>query len=579
MNKLNKKINIRNIIGTLIFILTFVLLVFLLKENSNKNITKISYNDFLLNVNNGSINAVYLDDKPEINFTFKNDNKMYFTDNPRNPELKEILLKNNIQVLERNQKNGYLINLSLGLLFFTSIFYIVAKKGNKNSKSTNISLDIMALKVDQVSPNDKILFDDIAGNEEAKDSVKDIIDFIKNPEKYSRYGAKMPKGIILYGSPGTGKTLMAKAVAGEAGVPFYAVSGSDFVQMYVGVGASRIRDLFKKAKEHGKAVIFIDEIDALGKKRSSSNITGNDEREQTLNALLTEMSGFNNKEGIVVIAATNRLDILDEALLRPGRFDRQIEISLPDINSRKEILKLYAKDKPISKNVNIEDIAKQTIYFSGAMLSNLLNESAIYAAKSNKKFIEDDDIQKAYYAIIAGEEKKDRSNISSLDKKIVAFHEAGHAVVTKLMLPKNIISRVTIIPSTKGAGGFCVSIPEDKMLQSKQDLKAQIMVSLGGRVAEEIIFGEDNITTGASNDIEKASNIVKDYIIKYGMGRGVKIYDDKNNYLEECNILLNDLYKDTKNLLNNNLNYLNSIANSLINKESLNEEEINQIFI
>ena len=579
MNKLNKKIKIRNIIGTLIFILTFVLLVFLLKENSNKNITKISYNDFLLNVNNGSINAVYLDDKPEINFTFKNDNKMYFTDNPRNPELKEILLKNNIQVLERNQKNGYLINLSLGLLFFTSIFYIVAKKGNKNSKSTNISLDIMALKVDQVSPNDKILFDDIAGNEEAKDSVKDIIDFIKNPEKYSRYGAKMPKGIILYGSPGTGKTLMAKAVAGEAGVPFYAVSGSDFVQMYVGVGASRIRDLFKKAKEHGKAVIFIDEIDALGKKRSSSNITGNDEREQTLNALLTEMSGFNNKEGIVVIAATNRLDILDEALLRPGRFDRQIEISLPDINSRKEILKLYAKDKPISKNVNIEDIAKQTIYFSGAMLSNLLNESAIYAAKSNKKFIEDDDIQKAYYAIIAGEEKKDRSNISSLDKKIVAFHEAGHAVVTKLMLPKNIISRVTIIPSTKGAGGFCVSIPEDKMLQSKQDLKAQIMVSLGGRVAEEIIFGEDNITTGASNDIEKASNIVKDYIIKYGMGRGVKIYDDKNNYLEECNILLNDLYKDTKNLLNNNLNYLNSIANSLINKESLNEEEINQIFI
>ena len=340
----------------------------------------------------------------------------------------------------------------------------------------------------------------------------------KNPEIYNKFGARLPRGVLLYGAPGTGKTLLAKAMAGEAGVPFYAVSGSDFVQVYAGLGASRIRELFKKAKEAGKSVIFIDEIDSLGKKRKSGDHpSGSEEGDRTLNALLTEMSGFKENEGIIVVAATNRIDILDEALLRPGRFDRQVEVSLPDVNGRYEILKLHSRNKPISKKVDLKKVALETIYFSGAKLENLMNESAIIAVKEKSKEITMDHINKAYYSVLVGEEKKDRSSIDIKDKEITAYHEAGHALMAKLIAKDNRVTKVSIIPSTKGMGGFSLNIPPDKMYQTKKDILSNIMIALGGRAAEEIIFGKEEITTGASSDLEKATNMTLSMIGVFGM--------------------------------------------------------------
>ena len=413
--------------------------------------------------------------------------------------------------------------------------------------------------------------------------VNDIIGFIKSPDKYTAVGARMPKGLLFYGPPGTGKTLMAKAIAGEAGVPFYAMSGSDFVQMYVGVGASRIRNLFNKAKKNEKAVIFIDEIDAIGKRRSKNTSASNDERDQTLNALLTEMSGFHDNQGIVVIGATNRLDTLDEALLRPGRFDRQIEIGLPDVNSRHKILSLHAKSKPLSDDVDLYELAKSTVLFSGAMLENLLNEAAIIAANANKVAIQREHIDKAFYTVIAGAPKIDRSYISERDRKITAYHEAGHALVTKLLLPEHYISKVTIIPSVKGAGGFNLSIPKDTLFQSQKQLKANIQVLLAGRVAEELIFGESEITTGASNDIQKASSLILDYINKFGMDSELGLFsievlgDNQDSQLvNRCRTMMNDLYGETKNIVTLNLDQLRKITDELLIKESLNDDDIQQ---
>ncbi|MDF2474494.1 MAG: ATP-dependent metalloprotease FtsH, partial [Anaerocolumna sp.] len=414
--------------------------------------------------------------------------------------------------------------------------------------------------------------------------VEDIIQFIKDPGKYSSVGARMPKGLLLYGPPGTGKTMMAKAIAGEAGVPFFAMSGSDFVQMYVGVGASRIRNLFQKAKKSEKAVIFIDEIDAIGKKRARSLSASNDERDQTLNALLTEMSGFHENSGIVVIGATNRLDTLDEALLRPGRFDRQVEIGLPDINSRKKILALYAQSKPMALDVNLDALAKSTVYFSGAMLENLLNEAAINAANANEPAIRQTHIDTAFYTVIAGAPKMDRSFIGEKDRTITATHEAGHALVTKLLLPTYYISKVTIIPSVKGAGGFNLSIPSDTLYQTKKQILSSIQMLLAGRAAEELIFGEGEITTGASNDIQKASALIIDYINKYGMDNDMGLFHMESlqetgnpQLISKCRDHMNQLYEDTKRLLESNIEALKEITSELLEKESLNGEDIELI--
>ena len=545
--------------------------------------SEVTYLQFVKMLENGDVAEVSLNNGATMKFKLKGSDLTYSTDNPRREDFKELLLLNDVQVDETAETVSVLqYILSVITMFGAGLLVFVLIR--RNGKNSNMGLNNTMVEAKDLT----IGFDDIAGNIEAKEQVGDVIDFIKTPEKYSKLGAKMPKGIILYGPPGTGKTLMAKAIAKEANVPFFSVSGSDFVQLYVGVGASRVRELFKEAKKYERAVIFIDEIDAIGKKRSQNAFQGNDEKDQTLNALLTEMSGFKEKEGIVVIAATNRLDILDEALLRPGRFDRHIEIGYPDMKAREAIIKLYFKNRPISEEVSSHELAKQTVFFTGAMLENLINESAIEAANKGDVYINNAHLEVAFYTIIAGKEKKDRSNISKLDREITAYHEAGHALVTKLLAPDHTVSKVTIIPSTKGAGGFSMSIPKDKFYLNKQEMIARIKISLAGRVAEEIVFGKDYITTGASNDIEKASKDLRAFMLQYGMDEeigfinmGVLIGKDTfedENWIIKSKAYMKQFYDETKKLLIVHEEQLRAIAETLLVKETLNEKELASFF-
>ncbi len=547
--------------------------------NKDKNNLEMSYPSFLDAVNQNQVESVTLDQNGN---TFKallgnEPTTAYTVPNPKTENFTEFLLLHDISI-NYGQNNPLVKVLQvLFLIIIAGGVFLYIRKGGSNKP--------MISDANKNSGNNSLItLNQIAGNTEAKLMVEDIIEFIKQPEKYSAVGARMPKGLLLYGPPGTGKTMMAKAIAGEANVPFYAMSGSDFVQMYVGVGASRIRNLFNKAKKSEKAVIFIDEIDAIGKKRARNTSASNDERDQTLNALLTEMSGFHENKGVVVIGATNRLDTLDEALLRPGRFDRQIEIALPDVNARKKILSLYADQKPLSDDVDLDALSKSTVYFSGAMLENLLNEAAINAANEKQAAINNGHIEKAFYTVIAGAPMLDRSFISDRDRNITAYHEAGHALATKLLQPEHYISKVTIIPSVRGAGGFNLSIPKDMMFQTQKQIKANIQMLLAGRAAEELIFGEDEITTGASNDIQKASSMIVDYINKYGMDQDMGLFSTKvledgydKELIGKCRSQMNSLYEDIKKLLENNLDLLENITAELLEKESLNGEDINRI--
>jgi cell division protease FtsH len=469
----------------------------------------------------------------------------------------------------------YQIIAVIGVLIFVCYLFF------KNKKSAQKEINNLN-EIEYVSSSN-MKFDDVAGNYEAKESLQEIVDFIKNPEKYSRFNARMPKGVMLYGSPGTGKTLMAKAMAGEAEVPFYAVSGSDFVQVYAGLGAGRIRNLFKKAKKSGKSVIFIDEIDAIGKKRMNGNMRGSDEGDRTLNALLTEMSGFADDSGIVVVAATNRIDTLDSALLRPGRFDRQIEIMLPDRNARKDILNLYLSKKKARQDINLENIADLTVYFSGAMIENLINEAALLAIREDSEDINEEHIKKAYLEILAGSEKKNLAE-NSRQKIVTSYHEAGHAFVSKYLMPDSKVIRVSVIPTSKGAGGYTLSTPNGSEVVTKKRIRNQLAVLMAGRVAEEIFFGKDNITIGAQNDIEKATSLAVDYIAKYGM-------DDDSAFVnlgilaEKLNIplasveksvknLAVEIYEEVINIIENNKEKVEKIAKMLIEKEVIHEDEL-----
>lgn len=574
MNKLRKKYFL---IPVVIAVLSLISLI-VFNYSSRNNPTK-PYTEFLGDVNNDAVSTVYVTASPKLKVIMR-DGSSYETDNPKSITLKETLLTKGINVSEKSASTAKEVipSVSLGLSLI-ALLVMFLKSSNITSKGllSVDSLDTSAV-VDK-----KYTFDSIAGNEEAKESVNDIVDFLKNPEKYSSYGARMPKGIILYGEPGTGKTLMAKAVAGEAGVPFYAMSGSDFVQVYVGVGASRIRGLFKKAKSNGKAVIFIDEIDAIGKIRDSSKNGGSDERDQTLNALLTEMSGFNESDGIIVMAATNRLDMLDPALLRPGRFDRHIEISLPDLTAREKILSLHFKNKPVGE-INVRDWAHKTAYFSGAKLESLVNEAAILACKENSGYIADSHMDKAFSIVVAGHEKVNRDSIQERDKKITAYHEAGHALVSLIQLPKEKVSKVTIIPSTKGAGGYTLSIPEDTLYQNKEYLKNRIMVLLAGRAAEEIVFGKNQVTTGAYSDLKHTTSIITRMVTEYGMGETLGLLSlrelsgtatvNSESLIQECKEVLDSLYEKTKSLLNAERDTLERMTDSLIEKETLHYEEL-----
>ncbi|NLO10062.1 MAG: ATP-dependent metallopeptidase FtsH/Yme1/Tma family protein [Clostridiales bacterium] len=543
--------------------------------NTHKH--ELSYPSFLEAVEEGRVAEVIINEEGNTFDAYLSDNtdRKYTVPNPKFEGFTEFLLVNNIVVSYKNKSFSniagviVLAAIAIGIIYYTrggGSAKSLIKDANKKDESARITLD------------------SVAGNIEAKSMVEDIIGFIKNPTQYTDVGARMPKGLLFYGPPGTGKTLMAKAIAGEADVPFYAMSGSDFVQMYVGVGASRIRSLFNKAKKHDKAVIFIDEIDAIGKKRARNSSASNDERDQTLNALLTEMSGFHDNQGIVVIGATNRMDTLDEALLRPGRFDRQIEIGLPDVNSREKILRLHSKHKPLSDDVDLRALAKSTVGFSGAMLENLLNEAAITAANDHKSLINQKHIDRAFYTVLAGAPKTDLSYISTRERGITAYHEAGHALVTKLLLPENYISKVTIIPSVRGAGGFNLCIPKDTMYQTQRQILGSIKILLAGRAAEELIFGPHEITTGASNDIQKASSLIVDYTNKYGMDPEMGLFSTQifqegidSELIEKCRTMINNLYQETKVLLNNNISALENIAKELLMKESLSGEEIDQL--
>ena len=444
----------------------------------------------------------------------------------------------------------------------------------------------------------KITFNDVAGADEEKEELKEVVDFLKQPERYREIGARIPKGLLLVGPPGTGKTLLAKACAGEAGVPFFSISGSDFVEMFVGVGASRVRDLFENAKKNAPCIIFIDEIDAVGRHRGAGLGGGHDEREQTLNQLLVEMDGFTENQNIIIVAATNRPDILDPALLRPGRFDRQVVVGYPDVKGREAILKVHSKNKPFSDDVDLSVIAKTTAGFTGADLENLLNESALLAARQKKKKIDMEDVSEAMIKVIAGPEKKSKKT-GDREKKLTAFHEAGHAVVTKLLPNQDPVHQISIIPRGR-AGGYTLSLPsEDKMYSSKTEMIEEIVVLLAGRAAEKLVL--DDISTGASNDIERATKIARAMITKYGMSDRLgplcfgseqdevfigKDFGQTRNYSEnvaamideEMRRIIDECYKKCENLLNSHMKVLHRVAEELIEKEKIEGAEFNKIF-
>ena len=487
-----------------------------------------------------------------------------------------------------------LVVLAVGVFLF--MMMNAQQAGGGNGKMMNFGKSRAKMSMGDKS----VTFAQVAGLKEEKEELEEIVDFLKEPGKYTGVGARIPKGVLLEGPPGTGKTLLAKAVAGEAGVPFFSISGSDFVEMFVGVGASRVRDLFEEAKHNAPCIVFIDEIDAVARRRGTGMGGGHDEREQTLNQLLVEMDGFGVNEGIIVMAATNRVDILDPAILRPGRFDRKVAVGTPDVGGREEILKVHAKNKPLGDDVNLQQLAQTTAGFTGADLENLLNEAAIIAAKENRSFIANKDVKRAFIKVGIGAEKKSRI-ISDKEKKITAYHEAGHAILFHVLPDVGPVYTVSIIPTGVGAAGYTMPLPErDEMFATKSRMLQDIMVSLGGRIAEEIIFGD--ITTGASSDIKKATKTARRMVTRYGMSDniGVICYDDDDDEVfigkdlahakahseeisgeidKEVKRIIDDCYTKAKDIIMQHENVLHSCAKLLLEKEKINREEFEALFV
>ena len=486
------------------------------------------------------------------------------------------------------------IALSAGVLIFLFMFINSRSGGGANAKMMNFGRS----RARMVSTS-KVNFTKVAGLEEEKEELEEIVDFLKNPQKYTGVGARIPKGVILVGPPGTGKTLLAKAVAGEAGVPFFSISGSDFVEMFVGVGASRVRDLFEEAKKNAPCIVFIDEIDAVARRRGTGMGGGHDEREQTLNQMLVEMDGFGVNEGIIVMAATNRVDILDPAILRPGRFDRKVAVGRPDVKGREEILGVHTKEKPLGEDVDLHRIAQTTAGFTGADLENLMNEAAINTAKEGRKFLTQTDIEKAFIKVGIGAEKRSKV-ISEKDKKITAYHEAGHAILFHLLPDVGPVYSVSIIPTGAGAAGYTMPLPErDDMFNTKGKMLQDIIVSLGGRVAEELVF--DDITTGASQDIKQATRMAKDMVTKYGMSENIGLicYDNDDDevfigrdlahtrgYGEgvattidlEVKRIIDECYEKAKQMIAEHRDVLDACANLLLEKEKISQQEFEALF-
>ena len=599
------KNGIKTLAMWLIIGVIFIVLLSSIMTNTN---TKLKYSELIAKINEGKVESIVIDadgtsatvqlsdDKVKKQVNIPNmENFMNYTDE---------FIKNGAFTLEESSESVLSIILGLltpfGILIIFFIFWFFMMGGAANGQNGGKSMSFGKSKARMMTPADrnKISFDDVAGVDEEKEELQEIVEFLRNPKKFTDMGARIPKGVLLVGHPGTGKTLLAKAVAGEAGVPFFIISGSDFVEMFVGVGASRVRDLFNEAKKNAPCIVFIDEIDAVGRQRGAGLGGGHDEREQTLNQLLVEMDGFAPNEGVIVLAATNRPDVLDKALLRPGRFDRQIVISQPDVKAREEILEVHSRKKKLGDDVDLKVIAKNTAGFSGADLENVLNEASLLAARRNKQEINMQEVEDAMIKVTMGPEKRSRIR-SDKENKLVAFHEAGHAVVSHYLPTQDTIHQISIVPRGM-AGGYTMYRPdEDKNFMSKIEMEESIVGLLGGRVAESLVL--DDISTGASNDIERASKIARDMVTKYGMSDSLgtitfgsgqeevflgRDWTQTRNYSEETSAkideevkrIIDNGYNRAKEILTMHSDKLHTVANLLLEKEKVDGEEFAAIF-
>ncbi|MCD8038164.1 MAG: ATP-dependent zinc metalloprotease FtsH [Lachnospiraceae bacterium] len=516
-------------------------------------------------------------------------------------EIQELLEEYNLDPVVNDvpQENWFLTELLPLLMLLVVVVFMFSMMTAQNSGGGGGKMMNFGKSRARLTTGGEVTFKDVAGMQEEKEDLEEIVDFLKDPSKYTKVGARIPKGVLLEGAPGTGKTLLAKAIAGEAHVPFFSISGSDFVEMFVGVGASRVRDLFSDAKKNAPCIVFIDEIDAVARRRGTGMGGGHDEREQTLNQMLVEMDGFGTNEGIIVMAATNRVDILDPAILRPGRFDRKISVGRPDVGGREEILNVHAKNKPLSEDVDLKQVAQTTAGFTGADLENLLNESAIQAAKENRAYIVQEDINKSFIKVGIGAEKKSRI-ISDKEKRITAYHEAGHAILFHVLPDVGPVHMVSIIPTGLGAAGYTMPLPErDEMFNTKGHMMQDIMVSLGGRIAEELIF--DDVTTGASSDIKKATKEARAMVTRYGFSENIGVinYDEDDNEVFigrdlahtrshseavaneidiEVKAIIDECYKKAKDIILKHENVLHSCAKLLLEREKIGRADFEALF-
>ena len=608
-NNLSK--NWKSIVFYLLIPVLLIVMIFAMSSQNKKD--ELVYSDvvslfrtnqvsyFELDLSSGSLKyKLFKDDEKDAEKSYSVPSVSYFLDDISG-YVKEYNEANPNKQIEYNYKKGrggsvflsMLPSLLIGLLLFALAIWTIRKMGNTIGSETNRTLSFGKIKAKNAAEDSDKTFKDVAGCDEEKEELQELVDFLKQPEKYTELGARIPKGVLLVGPPGTGKTLLAKAVAGEAGAPFLSISGSDFVEMYVGVGASRVRDLFEQAKKKAPAIVFIDEIDAVGRHRGAGMGGGNDEREQTLNQLLVEMDGFGTNSGVIMIAATNRPDVLDPALLRPGRFDRQITVNRPDARGREDILKVHARNKPLAPDVDLHDIAMDTMGFTGADLENLLNEAAILAVRNGRKAITAKDIADATSRVEIGTEKKSHK-YSDKAKKLTAYHEAGHAVSSFYVEGHDKVKEISIIPRGLGAGGYTWYTPDEENYTSKKDMLNNLISMFGGRVAEALALGD--ISTGASNDLQRATEICRDMVAKYGMSDSVGpvVYDNSSgevflgrdygtvkNYSDETSAridaeierIMRENYAKTEKILTDHYDKLELVANTLLEKEKLTGEE------
>ena len=600
MNKKNRGFNAYFV---LIFLLMALLIIPSLLDNNQVEYTR---GELIEDLEAGKI--IYAVITPsretptgEVDFAISNEpsKTLYVTDVS---EIEELLISYGIdpEVKKVEEESWFLTSVFPVLLaVVVMVFFFVMMNSQNAGGGSNKMMNFGKSRAKMSMGDGKITLKDVAGLKEEKEELEEIVEFLKDPAKFTKVGARIPKGVLLEGAPGTGKTLLAKAIAGEAGVPFFSISGSDFVEMFVGVGASRVRDLFEEAKRHAPCIVFIDEIDAVARRRGTGMGGGHDEREQTLNQLLVEMDGFGVNEGIIVMAATNRVDILDPAIMRPGRFDRKISVNRPDVGGREDILKVHAKNKPLAEDVDLKQIAQTTAGFTGADLENLLNEASIMAARENRSYVMQEDIKKAFIKVGIGAEKKSRI-ITDQEKKITAYHEAGHAILFHVLPDVGPVYTVSIIPTGLGAAGYTMPLPEkDDMFITKGRMLQDIMVSLGGRIAEQIIFKD--ITTGASSDIKKATKAARDMVTKYGMSENIGVInynsDDDEVFIgrdlahtkshselvageidKEVKEIIDDCYRKAEEIILNHIDVLHKCAELLLEKEKIGREEFEALF-